>query len=363
MTPPQAYPAWRAATTCGSQRTRARPVPGARGGPRASPTSPGLRVRPRRDVREKRAGTLACDRASGARSRDAPSFLIFSLRLLTYIVAHGGISPMAETGVDHRVRDDVWPERGNSLRLVVDDVLSDLALRLKSVHFDTREDHARARRGRGRARAGWHASIGIACAFSPNANARLRIAPPRWRDVPSRRRRYPRRASRPPTTRTAKRVRRVRRRARRLVRVRRRRSVRRSRRGAGRAREPGLARGVRLARRGEEEALGQMGRACGGGARPARIRGARPRAREGQDERADTGPATREARHVSCAEPCGGRGVRREGETKARRRRTTNEDRSDRSSSPVVRVARPSRNAALRSRLLDGGRSCRRTPR
>ena len=47
---------------------------------------------------------------------------------------------MAETGVDHRVRDDVWPERGNSLRLVVDVVLFDLALRLKSIYFDTRED-------------------------------------------------------------------------------------------------------------------------------------------------------------------------------------------------------------------------------
>ena len=73
---------------------------------------------------------------------------------------------MAETGVDHRVRDDVWPERGNSLRLVVDVVLFDLALRLKSIHFDTREGHARARRGRGaEQRCGYQGTHGCECGF------------------------------------------------------------------------------------------------------------------------------------------------------------------------------------------------------
>ena len=114
---------------------------------------------------------------------------------------------MAETGVDHRVRDDVWPERGNSLRLVVDDVLFDLALRPKSIHFDTREDHARARRGLGRARAAAGTRASVSRAPFPRTPTRGFATPPRGcvtcragggdiRDVPpDRRRRAPRSAS------------------------------------------------------------------------------------------------------------------------------------------------------------------------
>ena len=96
-------------------------------------------------------------------------------------------------------------------------VLFVLAVRLKSIHNDTREDHARARDSRGRARAHTHASIVIARAFSSNAEASLRFRSPRWRNVPSRRRRYPRRTSRSSATRAAERLVRKRR----LVRVRR----------------------------------------------------------------------------------------------------------------------------------------------
>lgn len=129
-----------------------------------------------------------------------------------YRGARGNITHGGDGRRSPRARRCLALSPGNALRLVGIVVLSiDLATRLKSIHFDTREDHARARRGIGRARARRHANIGIACASNSNANARLRLRPPRWRDVPCRRRRHPRRASRPPTTRAAKRVRRVRR--------------------------------------------------------------------------------------------------------------------------------------------------------